>query len=215
MTTDRDTALARYVQQHFVTEPERWQARRAVGESLRSGLQMSPYEAALVAWLLRLHGATHVLEVGSFVGVSALWLASALPPDGTVTTIERDATYATHARATMQDAGETRVECVEADILDYLATCTTRYDALFLDGEKKTYADVLNAALPHLKKGALIIADNTLLFGAMLGEAPRARVTDTQHAAMERFHTTLADTTRFDTTLLPTTEGLTVAVYKA
>lgn len=215
MTTDRNTALARYVQQHFVTEPERWQARRALGESLRAGLQMSAYEGALVAWLLRLHGATHVLEVGSFVGVSALWLASALPADGRVTTIERDATYAAHARDTMQHAGETRVECVEADALDFLATCTTRFDALFLDGEKKTYADVLDAALPHLKNGALIIADNTLLFGAMLGEAPRAHVSDAQRDAMERFHTILTDTTRFDTTILPTTEGLTVAVYKA
>lgn len=214
MAHDRTLALAEYASPRFTPEPEGWTARRAFGESLRPGLQMSAYEGAMVAWLLRLHGARRVVEIGSFVGVSALWLASALPEDGKLTTLERDAAYAAHARETLALAGEKRAGIVEGDALAYLQQSTETFDAVFIDGEKRTYPDMLEAALPKLRAGALIIADNTLLFGAVLGTVPAARVSAAALAAMERFHTILADKARFDTIILPTTEGLTVALYR-
>lgn len=214
MAHDRTLALADYASPRFAPEPGSWTARRAFGESLRPGLQMSAYEGAMVAWLLRLHGARRIVEIGSFVGVSALWLASALPADGKLTTLERDAAYAAHARETLALTGEERVEVVEGDALTYLKQSTETFDALFIDGEKKTYPDMLEAALPKLGAGALILADNTLLFGAVLGETPAARVSAAALDAMERFHATLADKTRFDTIILPTIEGLTVALYR-
>lgn len=214
MAHDRTLALAEYAAPRFAPEPEGWAARRAFGESLRPGLQMSAYEGAMVAWLLRLHGAKRIVEVGSFVGVSALWLASALPEGGKLTTLEREAPYAAHARETLALAGEERVAVVEGDALAYLQQSTDMYDAIFIDGEKKTYPDMLETALPKLRAGALIIADNTLLFGAVLGGAPAARVSAAALAAMERFHAILADKARFDTIILPTVEGLTVARFK-
>lgn len=210
MAHDRTLALADYASPRFAPEPERWAARRAFGESLRPGLQMSAYEGAIVAWLLRLHGAQHIIEIGSFVGVSALWLASALPRGGTLTTLERDTAYAAYARETMVCVGEERVDVVEGDALAYLRHSAQTFDAIFIDGEKKIYPDMLDAALPKLRAGALIIADNTLLFGAVLGDTA-ARVSTSALAAMERFHAILADRERFDTIMLPTIEGLTVA----
>ncbi len=216
MTSNRHTQLAAYVAKHFAPEPRAWAERRALGESLRAGLQMSAHEGALVAWLLRLHGAKNVIEIGSFIGVSALWLACGLPADGRVISIERDGEYAALARETLKNAGEARVEIVEDDALavlkqmPHVAAC-----AVFLDGEKRTYPEMLEAVLPHLRAGALIIADNTLLFGAVMGEEPTARVSDAQLKAMERFHMILADNTRFDTMIMPTVEGLTVAIVKA
>lgn len=211
MAQERTLALESYAAPRFAPEPERWAVRRAFGESLRPGLQMSAYEGAMVAWLLKLHGAKRVVEVGSFVGVSALWLASSLPDDGKLTTLERDAACAAHARETLEYAGEERAEIVEGDALSYLLNTTESFDTIFIDGEKKTYPDMLEAALPKLRAGALIMADNTLLFGAVLGEEPRTKVAPATLAAMERFHTILADRTRFDTVILPTIEGLTVA----
>lgn len=214
MTEARHTALARFAEPLFAREPELWQKRRAFGETLRPGLQMTAYEGALVAWLLKLHGARHVLEIGSFVGVSALWLASALPEDGSVTSIERAQDYAVHAQDTMRMAAESRVTIMQADAADFLRDTTRIFDAVFLDGEKKTYPEMLEAALPRLREGAMIVADNTLLFGALLGEEPRARASDVARTGMERFHRMLAEDARFDSMLLPTGEGLSVAVYK-
>lgn len=215
MTDSRHMGLAAYAGPHFAPEPEAWQRRRAFGEALRPGLQMSAYEGAIVAWLLKLHGARQVLEIGSFVGVSALWLASALPADGKVTTLEREEAYASHARETLREAGESRVEIIQTDALHYVQDNAGRFDAVFIDGEKRTYPDMLEAVLPRLNKGALIIADNTLLFGAMLGEEPRTKVAPATREAMERFHGILADKARFDSIILPTVEGLTAALCKA
>ncbi len=214
MTTDRHHALDRFAELTGTTEPALWATRRALGESLRPGMQMSVYEGALAAWILKLHGAKRVVEVGSFVGLSALWLASALPSDGQLITLERDPAYAKHAHETVELCGESRIRVIETDALAYLKHRTEPFDALFIDGEKTLYPDCLEAALPHLRKGGLVLADNSLLFGAMLNEEPRARVGTAQREAMQRFHTLLSDKTRFDTTLIPTTEGLSVAVVK-
>lgn len=215
MAKTRHTAFDAFATRQLPPEPAAWHTRRALGESLREGLQMSPYEGALLAWLLRLKGAERVVEVGSFVGLSALYIAQALPPTGRVISIERNTDYAKLARETMQAVGETRVEIVEADALEQLQAMPAHsMCAAFLDGEKRTYPEMLEEAARVVKKGGLIVADNTLLFGAMLGEEPTARVSDAQKQAMERFFAILADTARFDSMTLPTLEGLSVAVVK-
>lgn len=215
MTTDRADRVGDFAARYLVDEPAVWAERRALGERLRPGMQMSAYEGALCAWLLRLHGARHVLEIGSFVGLSALWLASALPENGSIASIEIDPATAAHARETLRLAGEERVRIVESDALEFLKQDSGSYDALFIDGEKKQYPDILERALPRLTPGALILVDNSFLFGAMLEEEPRHRVSAAQREAMERLHRLLADKHRFDTSLIPTVEGLSVAVYKA
>jgi len=204
-TTDYATA-------QFVREPEAWATIRARGEALRPGMQMSAYEGALLSWLVGLKQAGRVLEIGCFMGLTALWMAKALPPSGTLVTLERDAGYAQEARAHL--AIDLRIEVVETDALHWLASDEAAakgpFDVLFIDGEKKSYAAYLEEAMRLLAPGALIIADNTLLFGAMLGQEG-TRASKEAVAAMTRFHEMLADERRFTTTLLPTTEGLTIA----
>lgn len=207
---NRTHATADYAVSQFVREPYDWGAVRAQGERLRPGMQMSVYEDALLSWLIALHNAERVLEIGSFMGLTALWMARALPSNGALITLEREAGYAALAR--QYTAQDPRIHVAEADALAWLGSYKEApFDALFIDGEKRSYLAYLEAALPHLRKGALIVADNTLLFGAMLGTSD-ARVSKEAHAAMTRFHTALADETRFHSILLPTLEGLTVSV---
>lgn len=207
---NRTDATTAYAVSQFVREPHGWESVRAQGERLRPGMQMSAYEDALLSWLVGLHNAQRVLEIGSFMGLTALWMARSLPKDGVLITLEREANYAVLAREnTAQDA---RIRVVETDALSWLTQCEEApFDALFIDGEKRSYLAYLEAALPHMRKGALIVADNTLLFGAMLGTSD-ARVSKEAHAAMTRFHAALADESRFKSILLPTNEGLTVSV---
>jgi predicted O-methyltransferase YrrM len=215
MTLSRHDTISSYAESLLAHEPEVWRVRRKFGETLRPGLQMSAHEAALCAWLLRLHGAKTVIEIGSFIGVSALWLARGLPEDGRVITIERDATYAAHTRDTLRITGENRVELIETDALSALSACPLgKACAVFIDGEKRAYPALLEASLPHLRAGALILADNTLLGGALLDASSPKRASDSARAAMHRFHSLLADRARFDAILLPTHEGLSAAVYR-
>jgi caffeoyl-CoA O-methyltransferase len=217
MSHERQSKSESYATQLFGTLPAWWNDVRDAGEQLRPGIQLAAYEAGLVAWLLRLHRAKRILEIGGFVGASALAMVEQVP-NAQVVTLEREAAAATLARTHINAHAEGRITLMEGDALALLhsaeITQTAPFDAVFIDAEKRHYPQYLKAALPLLAPGALILADNTLLFGAMSGEQLRANVSAESKTAMAQFHTILADRTRFDTMLLSTLEGLTVALVK-
>lgn len=88
------------------------------------------------------------------------------------------------------------------------------FDAVFIDAEKRRYVDYLDAVLPLLHEGGLIMADNTLLFGAMAGEPQRDNISQESITAMQQFNRRLADPEQFTGMMIPTPEGLTVGVKK-
>lgn len=216
MTDLRLNAAMEYADTHFVRESPAMQQMRQAGEKLRPGMQMSAYEGALVAWLIARHGAKRILEIGTLAGISALTIGQKLASEATLITLEKDAEAAALARTHIaQYATPARIELVECNALEWLANyCGRPFDALVIDGEKKSYMQMLMAALPHLKKGTLILVDNSLLFGSMLGDLQVVNVSPAAFEAMQQLHATLADKTRFDSVLLPTPEGLIAAIKK-
>lgn len=209
-------ANVQYITEQFVREPEAFKTARLLGDSLRPGMQVSPYEGHLLAWLLRMACASCALEIGSFVGYSTLWQASALPAHGHLTALEIDADHARHTQNHVADAGfGERVTVFEADALTYLKCYKgAPFDYVFIDGVKKDYTAYLDAVLPHLTPNAWVIADNALLFGAFTGAA-RERVSDAARSAMSEYHSRMAKGDMFDAVMIPTFEGLLVARKKA
>ena len=206
-----------YITRTFVQEKPYMQAARAEGERRRPGMQVSSYEGHLLQWLVAISGAKNILEIGTFMGTSTLWLAEGLGEGGRITALEFDKDSAdaarTHVAASPHAAN---IEIVNADAHAWLAStpATPTYDLVFIDAEKSGYAAYLDAALLRLKPRGWIIGDNTLLFGAMAGEETETRVSAAAKASMTRFNETLADASRFESILLPTPEGLTVARLK-
>lgn len=202
-----------YITATFVQEPDWLAAIRATGETLRPGMQMSAFEGALLAWLVKLTGAKRVLEIGTFMGTTALWMASA---GAEVTTLEFNADYAAKARAHVSASPYARQIAVEqGDALAWLATQPhmASYDMVFIDAEKRSYVKYLDAVLPLLTHGALVVGDNTLLWGAVTGENETAASKEAT-ATMRAFNARLADPEYFDGIMLPTAEGLTMARRK-
>lgn len=206
-----DASVA-YITKRFVTEPDAFAAVRRLGEQLRPGMQVSPYEGHLLAWLIRTSGAQRALEVGSFVGYSTLWQASALPDRGHITALEIDSAHAAHTRTHAQEAGLAgKITVEQVDAIAYLKNYNgAPFDYLFIDGVKKDYVTYLDLALPHLTQNAWVIADNTLLFGAFTDNA-REKVSVAAFNAMTEFHARMAAGDTFDAVMLPTHEGLIVA----
>ena len=191
------------------------QAAHALGESLRPGMQISPTEGQFLHLLVRLIRAQRILEIGTFVGYSALWMAKALPADGMLYTLEHDPTHAHHARAQAQAAAYGRaIHLHEGDalaLLDSKALQTQQWDMVVLDAQKSQYPDYIEKTYPNLRPGGLMVADNTLLFDTAYAEAPSAQVSRAAWEGMRRCNRMLADATRFSSVLLPTLEGMTVA----
>lgn len=213
MQTRNATPTLDYITRTVVREPEWLRPVRQRGDALRPGMQMSPFEGHLLRWLAQLVGATNILEIGTFMGGTALWMADS---GASVTTLEFSAEYAAEARQHIADSPHaSRVKVEQGDALAWLAAQApaARFDMLFIDAEKRRYPDYLDAALPLLKPGALVVGDNTLLWGALSGEAPDAAKPDAI-AAMRRFNERLSDPAEFDGVMLPTPEGLTIARWR-
>lgn len=214
MRQDHDNAVQQYIQHTFVREDALLQRIRNVGEELRPGMQVSPNEGKLLYCLAKIVRAKRVLEIGTFIGYSSLWLTRALPKDGMLLTLEYDPKHAKIARKHL-DASEVgnKVTVIEGKALESIDKIIREpeisFDLVFIDAAKNEYADYLEKVKNFVPEGGLVIGDNSLLFGAMAGRKPD-HVSDAAVKSMSKFNKMLADSDEFEGILIPTEEGLTI-----
>lgn len=126
--------------------------------------------------LVRLLHCSRVLEVGTYIGVSTLFLAEAIDPRGRVTTVEIGEEFADIARENILANGMSdRVEVICADINDLLPLFERRADwfnLIFLDGNKQNYGRLLRPLFDLLDEGGLLFVDNIFLHGDVLNAEP-------------------------------------------
>lgn len=216
MRSRQAEASYQYIKQTFAKSDDALAQAQEKGEELRAGMQVSPVEGQMLTVLTKLAGARRILEIGTFVGYSTLHLARALPEDGEIITIEADDVHADAAEAHFATAGMSeQITLIRGKALDVLPTLAgQQFEVVFIDAVKQEYPDYLLEIRRLLAPNGLIIADNTLLFGAMYGE-PAIKVGEQSIAAMQAFNRELAEDSGFDSVLLPTVEGMTIARKKA
>lgn len=174
-----------------------------------AGMCIGEDQGRALKLLVELSGARHVVEVGTFTGTSALWMARGLPPEGRLTCFEIDPAPVELARAAWAKAGVADRITVElgpaAEGLVRLPTdpCV---DMAFVDADKEGYQTYLDLLLPRLRPGGLIVVDNTLWGGSVAD----ARVDDADTRALRRFNDRLAADPALDVLLLSVGDGLTV-----
>lgn len=184
-------------------------------EADRSGLppiSITADEGRLLQVLLTAIGARRVLEVGTLAGYSAIWMARALPPDGTLLTLEVDPAHAAFARRYIDRAGLTpQVEVREGRALDVLpALDGKRFDAMFIDADKEPLPTYFEWGLRLVRPGGLIIADNALWGGRVYDTA----VDDGPTRGVREFNRRLAADARVCGIVVPTHDGVAIAVVR-
>lgn len=211
MTEDIFPSREAYIRALFGHETAAQKSARESLTAAHDGISLHAEEARILQLLIRLSGLRTIVEIGTLGGYSALTMASALPADGRIITLEKDPSRAAQARR--NTAQEKRIEIIEGDARETLGQIGSRapFDMIFIDADKLNYAHYLDWAETHVCKGGIIAADNTLLFDAVwMAERP-PRVRDTALAAMRDFNRRLADAKKYLGILLPTAEGMTIA----
>jgi caffeoyl-CoA O-methyltransferase len=161
-------------------------------------------------------GRRRIVEVGTAFGYSTLWLATGQPADGTIVTIDPDRTRTDRARAWWRQAGvaDGRITVVNAKALDAFATgepaLAGPFDLAFIDALKPEYEAYLDALVPRLAPGALLLADNVLWSGRVADPSKA----DTETVALRAFDARVLGDPRFAATILPVGDGLLVAGYR-
>lgn len=203
----------------FAPEPADLAAARALADERGiPPISLAASEGQLMQVLLRLHGSKKVVEVGTLFGYSAVWIARSLPADGHLWTLEMDSLHADTAEEVFRMTGVSeKVTLVRGPGNDGLGSIESDgpFDAIFLDADKAGYPGYLDWAESHVRAGGLIIGDNTYAFGRIHRDAesldPSQRPGTT---GLQAFNRRLADPERYVGTLLPTGQGMTVAIKK-
>lgn len=177
-------------------------------------MQISSHEGRILQFLTRLSKAKKVVEIGTLYAYSTLHIAQALPEEGKIFTLDRASNRHEKSSKILKDwAGFQKIEWICGEALESLKSIESfgPFDMLFIDADKGAYLEYLNWAEKNLKSGALLIADNTFLFGAVYGEPQRSQQEETVEI-MRKFNQRLADSSIWTGALIPTEEGMTVSL---
>src|SRR6202046_3471515 len=128
-----------------------------------------PLQGKFLEMISRLLGPRRILEIGTFMGYSALCLAAGLTTDGRLHTIElreADADLAAEnfRRANWQD----RIILHRGNALAIIPTLDEVWDLVFIDADKVGYIDYYKLVMPRLRVGGIVLADNVLFHGQVL-----------------------------------------------
>jgi predicted O-methyltransferase YrrM len=171
-------------------------------------IQVSAPQGRLLEMLVRMGGATRVLEFGTLGGYSTIWMARALPAAGRLISLEANAEYAAVARASIDRAGVgDRVEIRVGPALETLVTLADEgagpFDLTFIDADKVNTPNYFAWALDHSRPGALVVADNVVRDGTLAdGQSP-----DPATKAQRQLHEDLAGDSRVVATTIQTVGG--------
>ncbi|HVL15185.1 MAG TPA: class I SAM-dependent methyltransferase [Gemmata sp.] len=209
--TDR---LYEYVLSVGVREPEAFRALREETGRLPEGeWQIAPEQGPFLAMLVQLMGAKHCLEVGTFTGYSAAWVASVLPAGGRLVCCEINETYAAVARKHWEAAGVAgRIDLRVGPAADTLAELLAAgragtFDYAFIDADKGRYDLYYERCLELVRPGGLVAIDNTLWDGKVADPA----VADEDTAAIRALNEKVFRDRRVSVSFLPFADGLTLA----
>jgi caffeoyl-CoA O-methyltransferase len=160
-------------------------------------------------------GARRIIEVGTAIGVSALYMARALPPGGTIVSFEVDAERHAAARDYLGRAGVLdRADLRLQDAREGLAALEGGADMGFIDGVKAQYGDYLDLLLPRLRPGGVLAVDNVLMSGTVAEGRSDGGWTDAQIAGARAFNERLTTDPELVATVTPVGDGVLVAVRR-
>ncbi|MGQ9866886.1 MAG: O-methyltransferase [Pseudanabaenaceae cyanobacterium] len=194
---------------------EDWEKRYGEGTTVRRlerEMLSGHVEGQLLQLLVRLTKARRVLEIGTFVGYSALAMAEGLPADGELITCEVDPYTADFARRHLDASPHGHKVQIAVGpaltTLDRLIAAGRSFDLVFLDADKKEYIEYYRRALDGnlLAVGGLLCADNTLYQGEPYLPYPSAN-----GEAIAAFNRAIAADSRLHSVLLSVRDGLTLA----
>jgi predicted O-methyltransferase YrrM len=198
-------------------EPELFRDLRAETSRLTdAGMQIAPEQGPLLALLVQLQGAKNCLEVGTFTGYSALWVASVLPPGGRLICCDVSEEYTALARKYWARAGlAARIDLRLGPAVDTLASLLAdgwagRMDYAFIDADKANYDAYYEACLKLLRPGGLVALDNTLWDGKVADP----QVNDSNTIAIRELNKKLHADPRVSLSFLPFADGLTLALKR-
>ncbi|NRR01845.1 O-methyltransferase [Brevibacillus sp. RS1.1] len=169
--------------------------------------------AQVMRMLLLLHRPKAILEVGTAIGYSTIWLAEAAP-EARIVTMDIDEDRLVRARENIKEAGcADRVEILSRDATLGLPE-SYQFDCLFIDAAKGQYRTFLDLYLPLLREGGLVISDNVLFRGLVATPEEAGKRQRPMVDKLLSYNSHLMERPDLETTFIPVGDGLAISMKK-
>lgn len=199
-----------YILAHIDAEPQLMQqiTRDTYVHLLNPRMISGHLQGRLLKMLCRMMQPRRVLEVGTFTGYATLCMAEGLPADGHIDTIEHnDELQSVLQKNIQQSSNKDKITIIFGDALQVIQQLQAPYDLIFIDADKRHYREFYELALPLLRQGGIILADNTLWNGKLTQPVTHG---DAQTRAIMSFNDFVAIDKRVEKVILPLRDGLTM-----
>ncbi|CAN5745371.1 O-methyltransferase [soil metagenome] len=220
VTADLLERINRYIEERFAAlDPLLERNLEAADAAGLPTINVSAAQGKLPYLPTKIAGARRVLEVGTLGGFSTTWLARALPPGGTVVTLEFNPAHADVARRNLEGVApgvtiDVRVGEAAQSLTEMIAQREPAFDLVFIDADKPGYVVYLDLVLQLSRPGTVILADNVIRHGQVIDETS----TDPSATGARNYNNAVASHPRLETVLLPllrdTIDGVAISIVR-
>lgn len=201
--------LNEYIEAHSSPEGEYlYRLYRATNvEILNPHMASGHIQGRLLKLLVKMIRPKNILEIGTYTGYSAICMAEGLDSDGRLYTFEIDDELEDFTRKWIEGSpvGD-KINFTIGSALEIVPTLGTKFDLVFIDGNKREYIEYYEMAMKHLNDGGWILADNTLWDGHVIDPAYK----DSQTNGVRAFNEYIRNDKRVEEVILPLRDGLTI-----
>ncbi|MEE1946376.1 O-methyltransferase [Pedobacter sp. KR3-3] len=162
------------------------------------------YQGRVLSMLSKMIGARRILEVGTFTGYATLCLAEGLTDDGLIYTLDINAELEDMVRGNFAKSPlNPKIKYIIGDAQQSLQHIDEVFDLVFIDADKKNNGTYYHLIFDRVRPGGIIIVDNVLWSGKVLGGAQ-----DKDTKNISNFNDEVANDQRVEKLILPVRDGL-------
>lgn len=171
----------------------------------------SPMQQRFLKTLVLLKKPKNALEIGTFIGTSSLYIASAMPSDGKLVTIEKYDKFADIARKNFAMNGlDNKIQLIVGDAFEELPRLSTKYDFVFLDGDKGRYESYYELLDDKINSAGLFVIDDVFFHGDALNTLPETE----KGLGVKRFLEKVTEEKGYNKMLFPIGDGIMLMIKK-
>lgn len=171
--------------------------------------------AKFLELIIKMKKPLKILELGTAIGYSAIFMSLSSKGKSDITTIERDPKMIELAKGNIEKYGfEDKIHIIEGDCLDILEKIDNKYDLIFMDAGKGHYNHFLPHCMRLLNEDGVIVADNALFRGMVASDELVERRKITIVKRMRKYLEIISDNKKFITSVIPMGDGIAVTMRR-
>jgi caffeoyl-CoA O-methyltransferase len=203
--------LEDYIEQHSEKEPELLAAlnKETYQKILLPRMLSGHFQGRVLSMLSKLIRPTHILEIGTYTGYSALCLCEGMTDQGLLHTIDiKEELFDFQRKYFDRSPWGNRIVQHLGEALHIIPTLDIKFDLVFIDADKENYLKYYELIIPKMNKGGVILSDNVLWSGKVVEPL---EPNDLSTKVLVEYNLHLKNDPRVETVLLPIRDGLTLS----